>query len=158
MATVLDRMRTELITTGKIRDPRVAGPAEGPPHPMFLEPRDGCPAPGEKKGAEDDSGLMAAAFWTGGPPALRQQGFKRTVVVDVWLRAKKPTLAYAVDVAIFTALHGTTGAGKQGWTMGGLYVIESLQQGQLRRLGADGQAYNFITTYSFEVYDESILT
>ena len=57
--TLLENFRDALIAADvNLRVPSKAGKA----HPLWLEPRGGAPAPGEKEGAEDDGDLVASAF------------------------------------------------------------------------------------------------
>jgi len=132
------------VAQGVVRVPRVAG-AEPP---LWLEPKEGVPAPGEGASGPEIASTVAAAFRTGGIPFERAGGaYIRRVTVDIRIRSMKVQDAYALDSALYPLLHD-----KQAWDMSGLTVIESLQERELQRLGSDAQSFDFVTEYLFECY------
>lgn len=141
---LLDALRDHLVAQGIVRVPRQAG-AEPP---LWLEPKEGVPAPGEGGSGAEIGSTVAAAFRTGGVPFERAGGpFIRRVTVDIRIRSLKPPDAYALDSALYRELHD-----RQAWDMGALTVIESLQARELQRLGSDAQGFDFVTEYLFECY------
>lgn len=142
MADLLDAMRDHLVTDGAVRVPRDGGSAP----PLWLEPRDGAPAPGDKTGAEDGP-VVLSAFLTGGIASRPYESFMRTDIVDVWLRALRAQDVWPVENALRASL-----VDKRGWTMGGLTVIESLQWRPLQRFGSDAQGFTYITAFSFQFF------
>lgn len=144
MPDLLDAIRTELVSANVVRTPRTAGSEP----PMWLQPRNGAPAPGEGNNAtERGATAVVSAFLSGGITSQRHEGFIRTDTVDFWLRVTTPQEAVSIESAIRAALND-----KRGWTMGGLPMIETLQIRSMQPLGANEQAFSFVTEYSFEVW------
>lgn len=141
---LLSSLRTYLADEGLVRVPTDSGSEP----PMWLEPRDGVPAPGEgNKVSERGDTLVIGAFDVGGIPPRPYESFKRTDFIDIWMRSTTAKVARDFEVDLRAAL-----ADKRNWDMAGLTVIESLIFRDKQRLGSSPQAFDFVTEYSFERY------
>lgn len=142
MATLLEHFRDHLVSAGVVRIPRVAGTVP----PLWLEPRDGAPAPGDKTGTEDSSTVLSA-FLTGGLASRPYESFMRTDIVDVWVRATQAPAVFDLETGLRAAI-----IDKRAWDMAGLTVIESLQWRPLQRLGSDAQGFTFVCAFTFQIF------
>lgn len=141
-ATVLlAQLRAHLVGLGLAREPQTAGAA----HPLYLQPRDGAPAPGDKPGVERDTELVLTAMWTGEVGLPPRERFRRIDTVDVWLRGRTAPAALDYEAVLRAQLHD-----RRAWTMGTLPITESLLWRPAQPLGSDAGGYVFIVSYSFE--------
>ncbi len=150
--TLLDALRNHLIGQGIVRKPAVAGAAP----PLWLEPDEGAPAPGEGTTAtEINAGAVLAAFLTGGIAPERYETFIRRDTVDIWIRTRTAPIAFDLDARVRREL-----ADRRNWNMGGMRVIESSQFRPLQRLASDrAQGGTRIVSYLFATYsDEAFQT
>lgn len=142
---LLKHLRDYLIANGVGRDPRVAG-AEPP---IWLNPRDGAPAPGEKNGVENDAAAMISLFNTGGvvaPPY--EQSVWRYETVDIWLRTITAPRANDLDWEIEPLL-----VDKWNIDIGTLAVIEVKKWRALQTLGFDeASGWTGNVSYIFQLY------
>ncbi len=150
MATpnLLSAFRTYLVAEGLARVPATAGAA----HPLWLEPRDGAPAPGEGVSAtEKDANLVISAFLATPIPRGVFEAEFRTDVIDVWIRSAKASTAHDFEPLLRTAIIGAT-YGKRDWMMGGVRIIESREWRAMQRLGSSPQGFTYVISYLFERY------
>lgn len=144
MATLADHLRTYLIAQGLGRDPRTAGAAP----PVWRQPADGTPAPGEKTGVEDGPTVVLGLMHSGGIPTPRFERDWRRDIVDIWIRSKTWPQTEQTYALLRSAL-----VDKRQWTMGAITVIESQEWRPLGLLQADGQqGYTSQMAVLFETY------
>lgn len=141
----LTALRDYLVSQGIVRIPRVAGTAP----PMWLEPRNGTPAPGAGDNPTEvgDPTVLAAFLGTGIAPK-RHEGFIRTDAVTIWVRTRTAPLAHQIEKQLRAALND-----KRGWAMAGLQVNESLLFRDLQRVGFDNQGYSGNTEYFMFIWE-----
>lgn len=134
------------------RAPGVADPGsdKGTLFPVFLEPREGTPAPGEPKGVENNAAGILGLIYTGGIITGPLEKFRRKVTFDFWVRTMPPQLAQTIDNRLRLLLHD-----KRNWDMAGLTVIESRSWRPLQPIGHGPQGYSYTLSYLFELYAES---
>lgn len=151
MTAFLEHFRSELAGAGLARSPRDAGVA----HPLWLEPRDGAIAPGEKENAtENDDELVLSAYRVPGLSTGPYEGDTyRFDNVQLWIRATKPPQAYALEELIRPRLHDRRDF-LLGSIDGGLRIIEALIFAELAPLGSSEQGYTFRIEYSLQRYVE----
>lgn len=126
------------------------GGAEGMLLPVFIEPIDGAPAPGQRTGTEDNKHAVISLVYTGGFVTGPYEKFRRKETYDLWIRSKTPQLAKIIDNRLWKLLHD-----KRDWDMAGLTVIESMQWRPLQPIGTDPGVYSFICSYVLELYSET---
>jgi hypothetical protein len=145
VSELLDALRDELIAAGLARKPSIAGATP----PLWLEPRDGVPAPGEGDNpAAVGDPLVLAAFLTGGIPRQAYAKMLRRDIVDIWLRARTFPDITTAEAAITAQL-----IDKRNWTMGtSLKIIECEQWRPLQPLERDEHGFTFTVSYWFESY------
>lgn len=144
VAQLLPNLREFLADAGIARAPSAA--AADDVYPLWLDPRAGVPAPGEKSGVEDDPDVVLGAFVVSGiPRAPYDATHLRTDAVDIWIRARLAPFAYDVDDRLRLVL-----SDKRAYTLGTLTILESLLFRPLQRLGSDANGYTFTTQYTFE--------
>lgn len=149
---LLTAVRDHLISEGVGRDPRVAGPLP----PIWREPRDGAPAPGEKEGDEDDPTQTISLFDTGGitPSIIEQQHFVRPTI-DVVIRTDKPPTAKALQEAITTAMIFVPGEPAQtpamNFFMGALRILSVQVWREWQPLDYSEQAYTAVGSFEFDL-------
>lgn len=139
---VVDYLWEYLRAQGVGRDPRVAGPLP----PIWREPQNGTPAPGEKLGADVEIGANAVIGLvkaTGVPPR-RHEGFLRFDHVLIWLRVRKAPMAHDLETDLRALLND-----KRNWDMAGLLVNESLMFTDLQPVGSGPWGYDYTTEYQF---------
>jgi hypothetical protein len=144
MATeLLPHLRDFLIAANLVRKPSVAGAKP----PLWLDPRDGVPAPGEGKNAvEIDADVVLGAFQvTGIPRPPYEQSVLRIDAVDIWLRTRMAPFAYRTSDAIIAAL-----ADQRAFDLAGLTIVECLLFRPLQRLGSDENGFDFTMQFTFE--------
>lgn len=144
MATdLLSALRDYLVAQNIVRKPSVAGTSP----PLWVEPMQGTPAPGDGTATEVDANLVLGAFLTGGIAPARYESWWRQPIVDVRFRGRDTRTIQTTELAISAAL-----IDKVDWTMAGLYVVEAEQWRALQRLGSDEQGYEFVASYRFILY------
>jgi hypothetical protein len=144
--TLLDYIRDYLVAEGIVRKPDVAG--ELPP--LWREPQDGAPAPGERDGVYNDDSAVLSIFDTGGIARAAYSPW-RYRTVDFWLRLAKPPLFEQLSAEVTDAFCGDQAA-KFGWSMAGLDVIESREWRPWGRLGSDENGWTYVAAFAFQVY------
>lgn len=117
--------------------------------PVFIEPRDGAPAPGDRKSQENNTNGMLSLFYTGGIETGVLEKFHRKETFDFWIRTSKSQLAKRVDDRLRELLHD-----KRNWDMAGLMVIESMRWRPMQPIGHGPKGYAFTVSYLFELYAE----
>jgi hypothetical protein len=148
MPNLLDYVNDYLIAQNIVRDPRVAGAKP----PLWIEPRDGVPAPGESpknNTVEVGADIVAGVFKAPGVTTGRHNGFHRIDGIDFLIRVRKAPMVDDFEKSLRAALHD-----KRGWTMEGLYVAESLIFRELSRLGSNDQGWAFSTGYTFQTFTQ----
>ena len=118
--------------------------------PIFIEPREGPPAPGELKGDENNEKAVLSLIYTGGIPTGVLEKFHRKETFDFWVRSRSAQLAKQVDDRLRLLLHD-----QRDWSMDGLQVIESLSWRPMQPVGSGPQGYSYTLSYIFELYAES---
>lgn len=114
MADLLTSLRDHLVTAGVVRDPLVAGPLP----PLWREPRDGVPAPGEGDSASEvGATLVVGAFIATGIPPKPYEGFIRTDAVELIIRASKASLLKPFEEQVREAVND-----RRNFYMGTLWV------------------------------------
>jgi hypothetical protein len=143
MAYLLSALRSHLVAENIVRVPAVSGVKP----PMWLEPRNGAPAPGEGDSpTEIGHDAVLSAFVTGGIPARPREVELRKDVVDIWIRVAAANLAFDIEEQLRAAI-----VDRVDWTMGGLHIGESLQwRSPLQRLESGPQGWTFVSSYIFE--------
>jgi hypothetical protein len=138
-------------------EPRFRAPGDADPdgpagdlYPVFLEPREGTPAPGEPKGKENNERAIVGLILTGGMRTGTLEKFRRKVVFDFWIRAMPPQLPQQIGDRLRLLLHD-----KRNWDMAGLTVIESMLWRPLQPVGHGPQGYSYTMGFLFELYAES---
>lgn len=153
MATdLLNPLRDYLISVGIVRKPSVAGvgaPLAWVP-PLWVEPRNGVPAPGESIGGPPvETGLLVVVgvFESTGIAPDRHEGFIRDQHVDFRLRSKTAVAALEPKELIRQHLND-----RRSWDMAGLHVEESLMFRDWQRLGSDDQSFDWVAEFSFTLW------
>lgn len=144
--TILDALEAYLNGAAALtRDPQVAVANR---YPLWIEPNEGTPAPGEGATTiEKDPNLVIGAFQSPGLGAPRYEDFIRSDGVILMIRARKAFIAHEFEFKLRDALHD-----KRKWQMGPLVIIESLLFRPMQRLSSDPKVVNFTTEYLFERY------
>lgn len=154
-STMLMRsMRDYLASFGLCRAPSAAGDSRGNPPPMWLDPIDGVPAPGEttgRKATEVGKDCVLAAFKTAGIPQLPYEGFIRVDHVIIWIRvnANDTPRAYDLEAQIRNVL-----SDQRNYDMSGLLINQSNLFRDLSLVGADKEGYSYNMEYSFEQWSD----
>jgi hypothetical protein len=144
VSELLHALRDELVTATLVRKPTVAGVAP----PLWLEPRDGVPAPGEGDNPTAvGATLVLGAFHTGGIARQPYAKILRRDIVDLHLRALSAPDIFTAEAAITDRL-----IDRRNWLMGDLLIIESEQWRPLQPLDRDEHGFTFVVAYWFETY------
>jgi hypothetical protein len=145
--TILDGFFDYMIAEGLARNPKIATAGK---HPLWIEPADGVPGPGEGSATvEKDSDLVLGAFQTTGLTTERYESFMRVDSITVWIRSRKAYMAHEFEPQLQEALHD-----KRNWTMGMKNIIESLMFRPMQRVSSDAaQGFVFSTEYLFWHYN-----
>jgi hypothetical protein len=145
VSQLLHAMRDELVTAGLVRTPRTAGVLP----PLWVDPRDGVPAPGEgSSSTEIGATMVLGAFPTGGFPRQPFEKMLRRDTVDLHFRALKSPDIFTLEAQITDRL-----IDRRNWTMGGdLTVIECEQWRPLQPLDRDEHGFTYVVSYWFETY------
>lgn len=122
---------------------------DGTQYPMFIDPREGPPAPGERKGTENNDNAILSLVYTGGFTFPPHNKFRRKPTFDFWIRTKSPVLAAEIDSRLRVLLHD-----KRDWDMAGLQVIESQLWRPMQPVGSGPQGYSFTVSYALELYSD----
>lgn len=150
MATdLLKPLRDYLIAQAIVRKPSVPAPVGDPNRPpLWLEPRNGVPAPGEGNDPiERGPTLVLGAFESTGIAPDRHEGFVRDQHVDFRLRSSTAEGALGIKEAIRQHLND-----RRSWEMAGLHVEESLMFRDWQRLGSDDQSFDWTAEFSFVLW------
>lgn len=159
--TLLDHLMDHLRGAAIVRRPGEAGAAAARP-PLWRNPPNGTPAPGDAEGTTVD-GLVIGAFIAGGIPAGEGEGFSRRRNVDLQYRSKVVPTIETTAAAVRRQLAppsgdgGLEGAGIPGarfnWDMAGLRVIASSEWRELQPIGASAdEVWTFVHAFTFELY------
>lgn len=142
--TLLTSMRTFLTGLTLARSPSVPGAAP----PLWLEPLEGVPAPGEgDAGTTVGPTLVLGAFIAGGIASRPYESFWRRDHVDLWFRGKKATDCLSAEPAIRAAL-----VDKRNWAMSSLTIIDSGEWRPMQPLERDEQGFTYVAAYWFETF------
>lgn len=152
MATLLDALRTELVTAGVGRMPRVDN-QDLPPIWVAKSPLDG---PGDAVNpVERGRDAVIGLYLAGGIPTEPMNQNRRQDRVDVWLRVlpNQAGTAYRLGAAIRAAVLTQ----EFNWKMGGatgIRVIQSREWGALQPVetGTPGASDTWIYQLLFETY------
>jgi hypothetical protein len=144
--TLLDYIRDYLVAEAIVRKPDVAGALP----PLWREPQDGAPAPGEREGVANSDSAVVSIFNTGGIGRVAYSPW-RYRTVDFWLRVKSAP-AYEALADQLTDAFCADQAAKFGWDMAGLDVIESREWRPWGRLGSDAQGWTYVGAFVFQLY------
>jgi hypothetical protein len=151
MPTILDYLDDYLIANGVGRGVRAAGGPTVPP--IWKQPIEGTPAPGEGTGVEVGDPVVIGLMRTGGIPQSPQEVEWRKDIVDIWIRSRTWPQTEAMWNAIRPLLVGTHAQSRQGWTMAGLAVIESQEWRTLSLLDSSkSQGFTSMGSIVFETY------
>lgn len=148
MAELLEHCRNHLVAQGIVRPATVAAPPDDPTRPpLWLDPRDGLPAPADEGGQAIDANtdLIIALFPDTGEPTRPFEGFMTADFVEVRYRGLKTPRIFAVERAIAAEFDD-----KRGWVMDGLWLHESRRFAKLGRVGSDRQGFVYRSIYRFE--------
>lgn len=145
-ADLLTHLRDYLVGLGIARKPSVAGSVP----PLWLEPRNGVPAPGETPGndALEAGEVVLGAFRTTGIAPRRHEGFVRIDAVDVWIRSRNALQAFQLHDQLRDALNDL-----RSWDMAGLHIEESLMFRDLQRIRSDSSGFSYTSEFTFERWD-----
>jgi hypothetical protein len=134
-------MRTHLVSSGVVRDPRVAGSLP----PCWRSPRKGVPAPGDGPGVEQGDPTVGLFVGVGVPEAPHDASWLRTDTVDIVIRSTTAPGAVALDDAIRYQL-----VDRRDWSMGGLLVVETQLTRPLSQVGADEVCFDWTCSYTVQ--------
>lgn len=146
MPNLLTALRAHLVAQDIVRVPKVAGTVP----PMWLAPKLGTPAPGERppNGSDAEVGpdAVVGAFVTGGfAPAPYGKPIRKPIV-DLRLRTANALIAENLELAITNAL-----IDQRDFMLDDLYVIECEQWNALALIGSDEQGFDYRVSYWFEI-------
>lgn len=147
--TILDALGFYLVTTTALmRYPKTAAAGK---HPLWIEPEDGVPAPGEgATTVEKDPDIVFGAFKVTGIATGPYQGFMRTEHVELWIRSRKAYMAHEWEKTLEDAFHD-----KRNWIMGSKAIIESLIVRPMQRLSSDAATgFVFNMELQFQKYSD----
>jgi hypothetical protein len=148
---LLNPLRDYLVGQGIVRKPATPAPGGNPDlPPLWLEPRNGVPAPGESPNTnaiEVGPRVVVGAFESTGIAPDRHEGFVRDQHVDFRVRAKFAPDALAIKEQIRQYLND-----RRSWDMAGLHVEESLMFRDWQRLGSDDQSFDWTAEFSFTLW------
>ena len=143
---LLVNLRAYLVAEDLVRIPREPLPAGRPP--LWLEPRDGVPAPGEgKKAVEIDEDLVLGADRGVGLTPKPYEAWLRDDMVDVTFRAREAWLTVALEEELRARL-----VDRRDWQMAGLHVIESQLWRPLAPIKRNDQAFTHRCSFHFQLY------
>ena len=151
---VLSALRDELELAGLIRRPAAGGDLP----PLFVEPRTGPPAPGEREGTEAGTDLAVTLRLSTEGTARAGEAFVRLVIVDLIYRSTGTgglKRGRELDAAIRARLVETAGYGT-GVTLAegqpsAVHVLELAVFGGLGPVDLDGDVRTDQAKYSLEV-------
>lgn len=147
MPDLLDEILDHLVAQGVVRRPDT----DGPEPPLWRQPADGAPAPGEKKGTANDDRTVLSAFRSGEIPREPGLGYSDRAIVDFWIRTKDARLVDDIRSQLSAEFAPPDFGIRTDWMMGDLYVIESRQWTGLAPLGSSrSQGFDFKVGYLFE--------
>lgn len=145
MPDLLTELRAHLAAHDIVRSPDQPGSEP----PFWLEPRLGVRAPGDGDPPERGDDAVLGAFITGGIPPRPYESWQRRRVVDIRFRTTTAPRALDLDTQIRAVL-----IDRRDWMLGALHVIESQVWREFQPLGADEQAFDFVTAFVFQLYDQ----
>jgi hypothetical protein len=147
LADLLTALSDYLVAQAVVRKPSVAGALP----PLWLEPQQGVPAPGElyPGGSATQTGadVVLGAFRTGGFTQAPYESPWRIPTIDLRIRARTAPLVTSTERAITPLI-----IDKREWMMGALLVIDSEMWRPLQPLEITPQAFTFVVSYSFMIF------
>lgn len=139
MADLLQAFRDHLVANSVCRKPSVAGPLP----PMWLEPRNGVPAPGEGDNpTEVGATLVLGAFMAPGIVPQPYEGFVRTDGVEVWIRASNAALVRPLENQIRGIVND-----RRNFSLGSLWVESMYLFRDLQPVDRGPQGFTFSCSY-----------
>lgn len=146
---VLTALRIHLVGAGLVRKASIAGAAP----PVFIEPIGGTPGPGEGEPPEVDPNLHIGLFAGGDIPIGEQDGFMLKTTIDVRYRGRNAQQILNLDNELVKQLHDAGGQRRRGWTMGGLFMVETGVWTGCQPLGrSKAEGYEYVTKVYAETY------
>lgn len=148
---LLKGIRETLANVDAVRVPSVAD-ASPPTPPMWIEPRNGVPAPGQTEGLEPtemgDPVVTALYAVTEIPGDRFEQNIFRRQPVEVWIRARTSPDAFRVDEVLKEQFRD-----RRNYNLvNGLWISESLVYRGLQRIGPDQSGFTYNTQYIFDIW------
>lgn len=142
---VREALRIHLVSSSICRAPSVTGALP----PLWIEPRNGVPAPGEGgKPSEVGATAVMGLFLSGGitqPP--KAATFIRQQNLDLWIRTTASPAAATIADSVRAQIDD-----KFNWSMGGLTVIHSRVWKELQPIELTEQAFTYVIGFGFELY------
>jgi hypothetical protein len=141
---LLDALSAHLVDEGIARQPN---DAVSPAVPLWLEPKNGVPAPGEREPPVRGDDAVLGAFMGGGVVPNPYESELRLDAIRIEIRTLHSTRAVEPDAAIRAAL-----IDRHDWVMGGLYILESQQSRPFERRpeAEPSQGFTFTVAYIFD--------
>lgn len=144
---LLEGVSLYLISQGIVRDP---SDNSNTLPPLWIEPRNGTPAPGESEGlnpVEVGNDLVVSINRATGIPSPPYEGFIRHDGVEFVVRAIEPSFASSFESKVRAALND-----KRGWQMATVPVNESLLFRDLQPIGSDNTGWTYTLEYMFNLW------
>lgn len=139
---LLNDFREYLMAQGVVRKPSIAGSTP----PLWLEPRNGTPAPGESPSnnttEKSDTVLGAFLNLAGGIPARPYESSMRADTIEVRYRVKTAELITPIERAVRGAL-----LDHKDFFMGTQRVIACDEWRALTRVDSDEQGFEYLSSY-----------
>ena len=143
---LLTAFRTHLVAVSLARLPNSATPAA---HPLWVEPLNGTPAPGEKSGVNNDVDRTLGAYQTNGPPSKQFESGYRSDIIDLEFRTKRPEIlpgTFALEKLIRAAI-----IDKRNWDLADLRILQSYEWRAMQRVNSD-EATGYVHSAAYLFY------
>jgi hypothetical protein len=157
-SNLLGAITSELAQANIAREPNIAGPAP----PIWREPPEGAPGPGDMTGVTNDPLTVLSLFYSGGVVPPPGSHWERQTTVDLWIRTKgagPARRAMDLEHAIRKQMLPLNESYRTDYFLGHgaeqMHVVECRLWRDIQRLGSSReQGYTFIVSYWFQLYDD----
>ena len=142
-----EQLQAFLIANGVGRRPTTAGSSLPP---IWLDPKEGVPAPGDGGAPTAHADLVLALVPAPGVAPDHFEGWFDRPGIDIWLRARNPVIAEDAAWTIRGLLND-----RRHFLVGGLLVEESLVSRPFQKLYSDENGWTYLMGFQFLVRESA---
>jgi hypothetical protein len=148
--TLMSSFRAYLINLGFARTPNTEGDLNSNPPPLWLDPRDGIPYPGQEKNVGQygyHPSMVLGAYPSTGIPSQPFEGFIQTRAIMLWYRCIKTQPIMQLHEQLRPYIHDI-----RNFSMNGLVTNQAMLSRELQRISSDEEGFVYNCEIQFSLW------